>query len=133
MVDLLFEISWEVCNKIGGIYAVLSTKAASLHRQYKNKLMFIGPDVWNHEHESPFFTESKTLLRAWKKQVQLPHGLKVRVGRWNIPGHPVAILVDYRSLYAHKDELYGSMWRDFGVDSLHAYGDYDESCMFAFF
>lgn len=132
MVDLLFEISWEVCNKIGGIYAVLSTKAASLHRQYKNKLMFIGPDVWNHEHESPFFTESKTLLRAWKKQVQLPHGLKVRVGRWNIPGHPVAILVDYRSLYAHKDELYGSMWRDFGVDSLHAYGDYDESCMFAF-
>ena len=26
----LFEVSWEVCNKVGGIHTVLSTKAKSL-------------------------------------------------------------------------------------------------------
>ena len=25
--DYLFEVSWEVCNKVGGIYTVVSTKA----------------------------------------------------------------------------------------------------------
>ncbi len=25
--DFIFETSWEICNKIGGIYTVLSTKA----------------------------------------------------------------------------------------------------------
>ena len=30
-LDLLIETSWEVCNKVGGIYTVLSTKAKNLH------------------------------------------------------------------------------------------------------
>ncbi|WP_370464160.1 hypothetical protein, partial [Duncaniella muris] len=45
-VDLLFEVSWEVCNKIGGIYTVLSTKAKTLQKQFKDKTIFIGPHVW---------------------------------------------------------------------------------------
>ena len=44
-IDLLFESSWEVCNKIGGIYAVLSTKARQLKEQLGDRLIFIGPDV----------------------------------------------------------------------------------------
>ncbi|WP_304633407.1 hypothetical protein, partial [uncultured Muribaculum sp.] len=47
-VDLLFETSWEVCNKIGGIYTVLSTKAKTLQKLYKDKTIFIGPDVWSN-------------------------------------------------------------------------------------
>lgn len=41
-LDLLIETSWEVCNKIGGIYTVLSTKADTLHELYKDKVIFIG-------------------------------------------------------------------------------------------
>ena len=44
--EYLFESSWEVCNKVGGIYTVLSTKAHTLQRSFKDKLIFIGPDVW---------------------------------------------------------------------------------------
>lgn len=40
-LDLLIETSWEVCNKIGGIYTVLSTKADTLHELYKDKVIFI--------------------------------------------------------------------------------------------
>ena len=65
-IDLIFETSWEVCNKIGGIYTVLSTKAKSLQKLFKDKVIFIGPDVWSEEHPAPDFTESRTLLKKWR-------------------------------------------------------------------
>ncbi|MCM1348115.1 MAG: glycogen/starch synthase [Firmicutes bacterium] len=130
-LDLLVETSWEVCNKIGGIYAVLSTKSKTLHELYGDRLVFIGPDVWTDENPSPYFKESKTLLKDWRKTASLPDGVSVRVGRWNVPGKPLAILVKFDGMYAVKDQFYGEMWNRFGVDSLHAYGDYDEACAFS--
>ncbi len=130
-IDLLFETSWEVCNKIGGIYTVLSSKAKTLKEQLKDRLIFIGPDVWSDENPSPYFTESKTLMRLWAQNARLPEGIDVRVGRWDIPGKPVAILVKFDGMYANKDAAYSRMWELYHVDSLHAYGDYDEGCAFA--
>ena len=130
-IDLLFETSWEVCNKIGGIYTVLSTKAKTLQKLYKDKTIFIGPDVWSDENPSPYFIESRTLLKDWKTNAQLPEGINVRIGRWDIPGKPIVILVKFDALYTVKDEFYGLMWNLYGVDSLHAYGDYDEACAFS--
>lgn len=132
MFDLLFETSWEVCNKVGGIYAVLSTKAKTLQQQHKDKVIFIGPDIWTANNESPFFTESKALLAEWRNTAHLPKGVSVRVGRWNVPGKPIAILVNFNSLYQSKNELYAKMWEYYQVDSLHAYGDYDEACAFGY-
>lgn len=130
-IDLLFETSWEVCNKIGGIYTVLSSKAKTLKEQFKDKLIFIGPDVWSTDNPSPYFVESQTIMRRWLANAMLPEGVDVRVGRWDIPGKPIAILVKFDGLYASKDSAYGRMWELFKVDSLHAYGDYDEGCAFA--
>lgn len=130
-IDLMFETSWEVCNKIGGIYTVLSTKAKTLQKLYKDKTIFVGPDVWSDENPSPYFVESKTLLKQWKSQAQLPEGVTVRVGRWDIPGKPIVVLVKFDAMYAVKDSFYGDMWNRYGVDSLHAYGDYDEACAFS--
>lgn len=132
MLDLLFETSWEVCNKVGGIYAVLSTKAKTLQAKYKDKVIFIGPDLCLNENDSLLFKKSSVLLADWKAQAELPPGMNVRIGRWKIPGEPIAILVDYRSLEIYKNSLYKEMWEHFQVDSLHAYGDYDQSCMFAY-
>ena len=132
MLDLLFETSWEVYNKVGGIYAVLSTKAKTLQKRYKDNLIFIGPDLWTPDNPSPSFIEGKTPLAQWQRQPHLPSGVKVRVGRWDVPGKPLAVLVTYGALYPYKNELYAEMWNRYGVDSLHAYGDYDESCMFAY-
>ena len=132
MLDLLFETSWEVCNKVGGIYAVLSTKAKTLQKRYKDNLIFIGPDLWSADSPSPYFVEEKAPLTTWLAEADLPDGMNVRVGRWNIPGKPVALLVTYDALYPYKNSLYADMWVRYHVDSLHAYGDYDESCMFAY-
>ena len=130
-IDFLFETSWEVCNKVGGIYTVLSSKAKTLKASFGDNLIFIGPDVWSEDNPSPYFTESPRLMKRWAENALLPEGVDVRVGRWEIPGRPVAILVKFDGMYANKDAAYGRMWDLYGVDSLHAYGDYDEGCAFA--
>lgn len=130
-INLLFETSWEVCNKVGGIYTVLSTKAKKLQSLYKDKVIFVGPDIWSDDNPCPCFSESRTLLKRWREQAKLPKGVNVRVGRWLVPGRPIAVLVSFEGMYAVKDAFYGWMWNEYGVDSLHAYGDYDEACAFS--
>ena len=129
--EYLFESSWEVCNKVGGIYTVLSTKAHTLQRSFKDKLIFIGPDVWT-DTNAPDFIEDDVLFADWKTYTKTTENLKVKVGRWNVPGTPPVILVDFKPFFKEKDSFFFSMWESFRVDSIHAYGDYDESCIFAY-
>ena len=130
MPDFIFESSWEVCNKVGGIYTVLSTRAKTLQEALQDKIVFIGPDFWK-EHESPYFKEDSTLFADWQQEAT-EQGLKIRVGRWTVPGEPLAILVDFNPYFEKKNEIYGWLWEKYGVDSLHAYGDYDEASMFSY-
>ena len=120
--EYIFETSWEVCNRVGGIYAVLSTRAASMQKEHKDKVIFFGPDFG--EHSNLTFKESKTLLKGWR-----PQG--IRVGRWQVPGKPIAVLLKWDEIWAHKNEIYSHAWEKYGVQSHAAYGDYDESNMFA--
>ncbi len=129
--DYIFESSWEVCNKVGGIYTVLSTRAKTLQSAFTDKIFFIGPDVWFGK-ENPLFTEDETLLASWRKHAAENEDLKTRVGRWNVPGTPIVILVDFSPYFQKKNEIYTELWQDFQVDSLHAYGDYDEASMFSY-
>ena len=128
--DFIFESSWEVCNKVGGIYTVLSTRAKTLHDAIQDNLIFIGPDCWG-DKQSPYFVQDDTLLADWQ-QVAKQQGVNVKVGRWDIPGQPVSILVDFKPYYAQKDTIYTKLWEYFKVDSLHSYGDYDEASMFSY-
>ena len=128
--DYIFESSWEVCNKVGGIYTVLSTRAKTLQDMMKDRVIFIGPDFWK-ENESPYFCEDKALFADWKAKAT-KEGLSVRVGRWTVPGSPIAILVDFNPFFEQKNEIYGWLWEHYQVDSLHAYGDYDEASMFSY-
>ena len=128
--DYIFESSWEVCNKVGGIYTVLSTRAKTLQEALRDKIIFIGPDFWK-EHESPYFKEESSLFADWQWEAK-NQGLKIRVGRWTVPGEPIAILVDFNPYFEKKNDIYGWLWENYGVDSLHAYGDYDEASMFSY-
>lgn len=128
--EYLFESSWEVCNKVGGIYTVLSTKAHTLQQIFGDKAIFIGPDIWK-ETAAADFKEDKKLFAEWKEHAG-KEGLQVKTGRWSVPGTPPVILVDFQSFFQEKNALYYSMWENFRVDSMHAYGDYDESCIFAY-
>ena len=128
--DYIFESSWEVCNKVGGIYTVLSTRAKTLQDALKDRIIFIGPDCWR-EKECPYFREDSKLFKDWRKQLKKEE-IAVKVGRWMIPGEPIAILVDFFPYFQKKNDIYGKLWELYQVDSLHAYGDYHEASMFSY-
>lgn len=128
--NYIFETSWEVCNKVGGIYTVLSSRAKTLMSKYQDKLVFIGPDL-KQPTANVDFCEDERLLPQWK-EAAADLGLKCRIGRWMVPGKPVAVLVDFAPFFEIKNEIYAEAWDLFRVDSLHAYGDYDEASMFSY-
>ena len=128
--DYIFESSWEVCNKVGGIYTVLSTKAFTLQKDFTNNMIFIGPDL---KGSRPIdFVEDRTLLADWRNHAAETWRLKLRAGRWNVSGQPIVILVDFMPFMKESNDLFYEMWERFGVDSIRGYGDYRESCVFAY-
>ena len=106
--DYLFEVSWEVCNKVGGIYTVIATKSLFLKSQLNRHHILIGPDVWMDTDANPDFHEDPLLWQDWRLEAA-KCGLRLRIGKWNVPGNPVAILVDfkqflYKSILAGKND-----------------------------
>ena len=128
--DFIFESSWEVCNKVGGIYTVLSTRAKTLQDAMPDQVVFIGPDFWQGK-ENPLFIEDKKMWKSWTTKAR-KEGLEVRVGRWNIPGQPCVVLVAFEKYFEMRDQLYGNLWEYAKVDSMNGYGDYDEANMFSY-
>lgn len=129
--EYIFESSWEICNKIGGIYTVISTKAKSIVEQYNDNYILIGPDVWKETHDNPDFIEDTSLFADWKKFTS-KESLKFKTGRWNIEGSPQVILVDFTPLFNQKDEIFASFWETYKLDSLHGQWDYIEAAMFGY-
>ena len=128
--DRLFEVSWEVCNKVGGIHTVISTKAQTALRKFGDRYILIGPDL-SHEGVNPEFEEDASRLKAWRQNLY-GEGIRIRVGRWKIQGSPTVILVDFTSLIPRKDEILGKLWEDYHVDSISGQWDYIEPVLFGY-
>ena len=130
--DLLFEVSWEVCNKVGGIHTVVGTKARTAVEHFgDDRYIVIGPDLTS-ESENPEFDEDPNMLKAWRQTVAA-EGLRVRVGRWkNVKGTPVAILVNFSAIMSRKDDILGKLWEDYKVDSISGQWDYVEPVLFGY-
>jgi glycogen phosphorylase/synthase len=129
--DFLFEVGWEVCNKVGGIHTVMSTKATSLLKQMSSNYILIGPDVWRDEIDNPEFMEDKMLFKAWRER-SFEEGLRIRIGRWNIPGNPIAVIVDFTTFIAIKDEVLKDFWENYKLDSISGQWDYVEPVLFGY-
>ena len=129
--DYLFEVSWEVCNKVGGIYTVIATKSLYLKSQLHKHHILIGPDVWMDTESNPDFIEDNHLYSLWKAQAA-SEGLRVRLGHWNVPGRPIAILVDFKQYLTRQNDILTEYWKRFGVDSLTGNWDYKENVLFGY-
>jgi phosphorylase/glycogen(starch) synthase len=129
--EYIFEVSWEVCNKVGGIHTVVSTKANSLANRIGDGLLMIGPEVLRDSAENPEFIEDKNLFRSWHERAVI-EGLPVRVGRWNIAGSPAVILLDFTSFISRKDEVLKDLWETYQLDSISGAWDYIEPALFGY-
>lgn len=129
--DYIFETSWEVCNKVGGIYTVIATKALTVTKEYKDNYILIGPDVWKETRKNPDFIEDKFLYTTWREKAE-DEGLRFKVGRWNVAGSPVTILVDFTQYFSEKDRIFAQFWEKYQLDSLNGQWDYVEPVLFGY-
>ena len=130
--DYLFEVSWEVCNKVGGIHTVIATKALTLVNELHNNLILIGPDLIKEDSgKNPEFIEDPQLFSAWKKQAE-SEGLNLKVGRWNINGYPIAISLNFSNFFQDKDKIFFEFWDKYKLDSLPGQWDYIEPILFGY-
>lgn len=131
--DYLFEVSWEICNKVGGIHTVVATKVEALAKTLKKDAhILIGPDIVKENDTNLEFTEDPQLMKNWKAKIAAEEGLRVRIGRWNIAEQPIAILVDFSSFYSKKDEILSNLWKQYKLDSLSGQWDYIEPTIFGY-
>ncbi len=129
--SFIFEVSWEVCNKVGGIHTVVSTKAYSYVKEFSDNYILVGPDLWRDSEQNPEFEEDDNLFKYWRQIIQ-KEGLKVRAGRWKILGNPIVLLVDFSSVFQKKDQIFTKFWEVYGLDSLYGQWDYIEPAMFGY-
>jgi len=129
--DYVFEVSWEVCNKVGGIYTVLSTKCLTMAQELRDNYILIGPDVWKETHQNPEFQEDRFLYKSWRERAE-SEGLRIKIGRWNIPGKPLVFLIDFTPFFSDKDKILSHFWERFNLDSLMGGWDYLEPALFGY-
>ena len=129
--DFLFETSWEVCNKVGGIHTVLSTKANSLINELNDNYILIGPDVCRNVEGNAEFIDDASLYKGFKLYTA-GKGLHIKIGRWNIEGKPVVFLVDFSNLFQQKNTIFSHYWEKYKLNSLSGQWDYIEPMLFGY-
>ncbi len=130
-VEFIFETSWEVCNKVGGIHTVISTKALKIVNELRDKYILIGPDVWREEVKNPEFIPDESLFVSWKARAA-SEGLRVKTGRWNIAGEPIVILIDFTPYFGQQNEIFAVFWESYKLDSITGQWDYVEPALFGY-
>ena len=126
--DTLFEVSWEVCNKVGGIHTVIATKAQTVTGLLGDKYITIGPD-FSQDNGVTEFEEDASLMKTWRQSLY-DAGIRVRIGRWKVVGSPIAILIDFTTLFSQKDDILKMLWESYNVDSISGQWDYVEPVLF---
>lgn len=125
--DYLFEVSWEVCNKVGGIHTVIATKALTITEQLGDRYILIGPDV-HREDVNLEFEEDSELLKDWKQALFTNDNIRVKIGHWKVKGSPIAILVDFSQFFSSKDDVLKFLWESYRVDSISGQGTTSSPC-----
>ena len=124
--DFLFEISWEVCNKVGGIHTVLYSKLKQVVKNFGSNYILLGP--WLDQKQD--FVEATNPFYLDIKQKLATKNLQCHIGYWDSEEKPTVILVEFKQRYPIDSLLY-NLWADFGVDSLNSNYEYHEPVLFA--
>ncbi len=126
----IIEVSYEVVNKVGGIYTVVSSKSGLMQKKFR-EYYCIGP-YYRDQAEKRF--EETPVPERFKKAVELTQkelGVKIHYGKWIIPSEPETFLIEFQPAMNKTNDIKFYLWKDFGVDSLGAGGDFDEPVVWA--
>ncbi len=129
--EKLFEVSFEVCNKVGGIYRVIESKANKMIQHYGENYFLIGP-YYREKARGEFKEEAPPIEMGEVFEKLQKEGIKCYYGRWLIKGKPHTILIDFGDIFYKIDDIKREMWDSFKVDSLHAGHDFNEPVCWAY-
>jgi glycogen(starch) synthase len=128
--DFVFEVSWEVCNKVGGIHTVLKSKIPQMIKENGERYCLVGPyfhDRVRGEFEELImpdeYREGAEELRSW--------GIVPHYGKWLTEGNPQTLLLDFQPFFAQKDNIKRELWEKFKIDSLNSQFEFDEPVVWA--
>uniref|UniRef100_A0A7N6AY67 Glycogen [starch] synthase n=1 Tax=Anabas testudineus TaxID=64144 RepID=A0A7N6AY67_ANATE len=108
---LLFEVAWEVTNKVGGIYTVIQTKAKITADEWGENYYMMGP-YFEHNFKTQVEGCEPPNPAIRKAMDSLIHnGCQVHFGRWLIEGSPYVILFDIGSAAWNLDRWKGDLWQ----------------------
>jgi glycogen synthase len=126
----LFEVAWEVCNKVGGIYQVVRSKAELIKRRYDKNYICIGPYVQQQaQFEFQQVAIPPEFAQAFKELEA--EGIICLYGKWLIKGEPTTILINFQNTRIDHNAVKFELWEQFKVDSLNAGNDYNEPLTWA--
>jgi glycogen(starch) synthase len=112
----LFEIAWEVCNQVGGIYTVIRSKVPSVIEKFgKDNYCLIGPYFADQAeaHFDPATDYSSPIGKAVLKLQE--RGFDIHYGQWIISGRPNVVLFNPYSVYDMLNEIKHFLWKDFHI------------------
>ncbi len=113
---MLFEVAWEVCNQVGGIYQVLRSKAPLMVQRWADRYCLIGP--WDAGKAQVEFEEVKPAAWVGRALQQLrDQGLVVRYGRWLVPGRPRVMLIEHAMPADRLNAVKYQLWADHGIET----------------
>jgi glycogen(starch) synthase len=128
---LLFEVAWEVCNQIGGIYTVIKTKAPAMMQRWNERYCLIGP--YKPETAAIEFEQCEAPIYLKRTIARLnDQGLPCHYGRWLVNGRPHVLLIDHRQRHARLDEDKYYCWRDHGIEAPREDPEVNDAIAFGF-
>lgn len=114
----LFEMAWEVCNQVGGIYTVIRSKVPAMVEEWKDDYCLIGP--YFPQTASVEFdkiddgSEICELVKEMNKD-----GFRVHYGRWLVTGRPQIVLIDFQHMLQEIDRLKYKLWEHHQISTVN--------------
>jgi len=132
----VLEISYEICNKVGGIYTVITSKMARMMENIQNYIA-VGP---YYEKPASLQFEKEKPPRSFQTAFNSLHkkyGINCHYGKWLIQEtsleneRPTTILIDPAGYRASTNKIKADLWEFAKVDSINSTPHYDEPLPFA--
>ncbi len=131
MQPLLFEVAWEVCWQLGGIYTVIRSKAPQMTRIWGERYCLIGPyNAATADVELEECQPTGPIAIAIERLRAL--GIRVHYGHWLITGRPRVILLEFGAALDRLGEFKYYLWKDHHIEAPEADWEVNNVVSFGF-
>lgn len=117
--EVLFELAWEVCNQVGGIYTVIRSKVPAMVEKWGDDYCLIGPYFPQTAGIEFDAIEDDSIFNKTAKKLQ-KDGFDVHYGRWLVTGRPRIILLDFSKMMDNVDKLKFDLWENHQISTINA-------------